>query len=63
MTDLNDALDVMTSTYLPFDLVVRGMVLDAQEVEEALIGVEPDSVEQTALQFLATRFPNNESTE
>lgn len=63
MTDLNDALDVMTSTYLPFDLVVRGMVLDAQEVEEALIGVEPDSAEQTALQFLATRFPYNESTE
>ena len=57
MTDLNDALDVLTSTYLPLDLAVRGMVLDAEEVAIALEGVEPDTVEQTALLFLATRFP------
>jgi len=57
MTDLNDALDVMTSTTLPFDLAVRGMVLDAEEVAMALESVEPDTVEQTALLFLAARFP------
>ena len=54
---LDDALDVMTSTYLPFDLVVRGMVLDAKEVADALAKADPDTEEQTVLQFLATYFP------
>jgi hypothetical protein len=54
---LNDALDVMTSTYLPFDLVVKGMVLDAKEVADALAKADPDTEEQTVLQVLATYFP------
>lgn len=63
MTDFYDALDVMTSTALPFDLVVRGMELDAKEIATALQTVEPDTVEHTALLFLATRFPYSESAE
>jgi hypothetical protein len=54
---LNDALDLMTSTYLPFDVVVRGMVLDAKEVADALAKATADTEEQTVLQVLATYFP------
>ena len=54
---LDYALEVMTSTYLPFDVVVRGMILDAKEVADALADADPDTVEQTALQALATYFP------
>jgi hypothetical protein len=64
---LDDALAIMTSTYLPFDLVVRGMVLDANEVADALADADPDTAEQTALQVLAKYFPvaqsNAEPTE
>ena len=54
---LDDALDVMTSTYLPLDVAVRGMVLDAKEVAEALANAEPDTQEHTVLQILAAYFP------
>jgi hypothetical protein len=58
---LNDALVVMTSTYLPFDVVVRGMVLDADEVADALADADPDTEEHTALQALAAYFPAAQS--
>jgi hypothetical protein len=58
---LDDALVVMTSTYLPLDLVVRGMVLDAKEVADALAKADPDTVEHNALQTLAAYFPVAES--
>jgi hypothetical protein len=54
---LDDALAVMVSTYLPFDVVVRGMVLDAKEVADALAKADPNSEKHTALQTLATYFP------
>lgn len=54
---LKDAIDLMTSTYLPFDLVVRGMELDAKEVADALAKATPDTEEATVLQFLAGCFP------
>lgn len=54
---LNDAVDLLTSTYLPFDLVVRGMELDEKEVADALAKATPDTEEFTVLQFLAGRFP------
>lgn len=47
----------MTSTYLPFDLVVRGMELDAKEVADALAKATPDTEEATVLAFLAVCFP------
>lgn len=52
-----DAVALLTSTYLPFDLAVRGMELDPKEVADALAKATEGSEEQTALQFLATRFP------
>lgn len=54
---LKDAIALLTSTYLPFDLMVRGMELDAKEVADALAKATPDTEEETVLQFLASRFP------
>jgi hypothetical protein len=54
---LKDAIDLLSSTYMSFDLVVRGMELDAKEVADALAKATPDTEESTVLQFLAERFP------
>ena len=54
---VDDAVKLLTTTYLPFDQAVRGMELDPKEVADALAGATEGSEEQTALQFLATRFP------
>lgn len=54
---LKDALDLMLSTYMPFDVIVRGMELDAKEVADALAKATSDTEESTVLQFLAERFP------
>lgn len=42
---------------MSFDLAVKGMELDPQEVADALAETTPDTEEETVLQFLATRFP------
>jgi len=60
MTDLQDALTFMVSTYLPFDVVVRGMVLDAKEVADALAKADPDTEEHTVLLYLSAYFPETE---
>lgn len=54
---IKDAVSLLISTYLPFDLMVRGMELDAKEVADALAKATPDTEEETVLQFLASRFP------
>jgi hypothetical protein len=54
---LKDSIALLTSTYLPFDLAVRGMELDAKEVADALAKATPDTEEFTVLQHLATYFP------
>ncbi len=42
---------------MSFDLAVKGMELDPQEVADALAETTPDTEEETVLKFLATRFP------
>jgi hypothetical protein len=54
---LKDAITLMTSTYLPFDLAVRGMELDAKEVADALAKATVDTEEHTVLTYLAGQFP------
>ena len=53
----DDAVTLMVSTYLPFNLVVRGMELDPKEVADALADAAEGSEQQTVLQFLASYFP------
>lgn len=55
--ELKDALSLLTSTYMPFDVAVRGMELDAKEVADALAKTTADTEEQTVLQYLADKFP------
>jgi hypothetical protein len=50
---LNDAIEEMVSTYQPLDHVARGLVVDAQEVADALANASPDSVEFVVLTVLA----------
>ena len=54
---LKDAVDLLSSTYLPFDLLVRGMELDAKEIADAFAKATPDTEEFTVLEYLAERFP------
>jgi hypothetical protein len=54
---LKDAIDLLSNTYMSFDLAVKGMELDPQEVADALAETTPDTEEETVLKFLATRFP------
>ena len=54
---LKDAIDLLSNTYMSFDLAVKGMELDPQEVADALAEPTPDTEEETVLKFLATRFP------
>jgi hypothetical protein len=55
--ELKDALSLLTSTYMPFDVAVRGMELDAKEVADALAKATADTEEQTVLQYLSGCFP------
>jgi hypothetical protein len=54
---IEDAVKFLTSTYMPFDVAVRGMEFDPKEIADALANAPEGSEEQTALQFLAMRFP------
>jgi hypothetical protein len=54
---LKDAIDLLSNTYMSFDLAVKGMELNPQEVADALAETTPDTEEETVLKFLATRFP------
>ena len=54
---LKDAIDLLSNTYMSFDLAVKGMELDPQEVADALAETTFDTEEETVLKFLATRFP------
>jgi hypothetical protein len=50
---LSDAIEKMVSTYQPLDHVARGLVVDAQEVADALAKAPRDSVEFVVLTVLA----------
>ena len=55
--DLEQAIQVMTSTFQSLEQVAQGLPVDAQEVADALETVEPDTAEHVALQVLAKLHP------
>ena len=55
--NINDAVKFLTATYMPFDVAVRGMVLEAKEVTDALSDAVVGSEEHTVLKYLASVFP------
>ena len=52
MTTLESAVDVLVSTYQSLDVIARGLVVDPQEVADALAIAELDSPEMVALEIL-----------
>jgi hypothetical protein len=54
---LKDAIDNLTSTFKPLAQVARGLVVDPNEVAEALAKADPASEEATALRVLAEFNP------
>ena len=54
---LEAALQTLATTYQSLDLVARGCVVDAAEVDTALKAAELDSVEAVCLSYLAKYNP------
>lgn len=54
---LKAAMETLATTYQSLDLVARGCVVDAGEVDTALKAAEPDSVEAVCLSYLAKYNP------
>jgi hypothetical protein len=54
---LADAIKTLATTYTSLDVAARGLVVDAAEVHSQLATVEPGSVEETCLKYLAKHNP------
>lgn len=54
---IQDAIQVLVSTYKPLDEVARGLVVDAQEVADAFKLAECGTLEHTVLAFLVKFNP------
>jgi len=57
MDALEQAILALTSATGDLDLIARFSVVDANEVADALLTVEPDSAEGVALRYLAKYNP------
>lgn len=57
MNSLEQAIYELTSATGDLDLIARFSVVDANEVADALLTVEPDSAEGVALRYLAKYNP------
>lgn len=57
MDALEQAILALTSATGDLDLIARFLVVDANEVADALLTVEPDSAEGVALRYLAKYNP------
>ena len=55
--EIQDAIGVLVSTYKPLEEVARGLVVDAQEVQDAYNLAEIGSLEYTVLAFLLKYNP------
>ena len=54
---LNEAIEMLASTYSDPVLIARGLPVDAKEVADALASAQPDTVEFVALTLLAQFNP------
>jgi hypothetical protein len=53
MMTVEQALEVLSTTYQSLDAVAQGMVVDAEELEDAIAAAEADSVEAVCLKVLS----------
>ena len=55
--NVNDAVEILSTTYLSLDVVARTLSVDAAQVDAALKEAEAGSVEEVCLQYLAKYNP------
>jgi len=53
MITVEQALEVLSTTYQSLDAVARGMVVDAEELQDAIAAAEEDSAEAVCLKVLS----------
>lgn len=54
---LDNAIEIMTTTYLSLDAVAQGLEVNPKEVADALASATPDTAEFVALTVLAKYNP------
>ncbi len=55
--NLDDAIEIMTTTYLSLDAVAQGLEVNAKEVADALALATPDTAEFVVLKVLEKYNP------
>ena len=53
MMTVEDAVEILSTTYQSLDAVAQGMVVDVEELEDAIAAAETDSVEAVCLKVLS----------
>lgn len=53
MMTVEEAVAVLSTTYQSLDAVAQGMVVDAEELQDAIAAAEEDSVEAVCLKVLS----------
>jgi hypothetical protein len=53
MMTVEEAVEVLSTTYQSLDAVAQGMVVDAEELEDAIAAADADSVEAVCLKILS----------
>ena len=53
MMTVEDAVEVLSTTYQSLDAVAQGMVVDVEELEDAIAAADADSVEAVCLKVLS----------
>ena len=53
MMTVEEAVEVLSTTYQSLDAVAQGMVVDAEELEDAIAAADTDSVEAVCLKVLS----------
>tara|TARA_R110000822_G_scaffold2865_2_gene13311 strand:+ start:410 stop:619 length:210 start_codon:yes stop_codon:yes gene_type:complete len=60
MNDLDSVIESLVSVSVDLKLACRGLVLDPQEVADAMEIADPDTAEGVVLKILAEMFPVSE---
>lgn len=60
MTDLDSVVEFLIGVHGDLKLACRGLVLDPQEVADALSLADPDTAQEVILTILAEMFPVSE---
>ena len=54
---IDEAVEILASTYKPLSVVAMGLPVDAEEAAEAFAAADPESVEYVCLKALVEAHP------